>query len=277
MCVYIYKRAPVSHTMAKLEGEMEELKKNFAIHEDMMNVNVDTITARLDTMYNELKRIKSSCGAELQRMEGLLSAAQSVKSTPRSQSDSCTAVFGGFKGASSKDEVDSWLSTVLSTAGAKRPSDTYIKGEMANYNGLVFGKYATSTDMDTAVKKVQEMGLKYAGQSMWAKIDQPVQVRVPEGVLFAAKKMLVEWGWGKKSIWVDKDEQCVTCGGNHVMSVSVVDRKVRVVYDDGWEDYTFSKDHPNNVFWKDTLNKANEKMSRQAAPTKGLGKGKPSE
>ncbi len=42
---------------------------------------------------------------------------------------------------------------VLRNAGAPQPRDTHIKGDMQNFNGVVFGKYTTGTDRDVAVKK----------------------------------------------------------------------------------------------------------------------------
>ena len=46
------------------------------------------------------------------------------------QGDGLTAVFGGFRGASSKEEADRWLNMVLEQADAPGMVETYIKGDM---------------------------------------------------------------------------------------------------------------------------------------------------
>ena len=56
--------------------------------------------------------------------------------------------------------------------------------------------------------------------------------------------------------------------------MNLVAGKIEAKYGEGWDDYIFSEDHPDNVFWKQTLNTAQDKLNRRPQPTKGLGKGK---
>ena len=268
------KLSPVIDRVENLKNDVAVVKQDVQAVKNEVATNKITAATQMDRLEGQLREMKLVYAAEVHRLEGLLSTSHSGSSTPRSHTDCLTAVFGGCKGASSKDEADSWLSMVLKSAGAQRPGDTYIKGAMSNYNGLVFGKYTTTTDRDAAVKKVQEKGLVYGGQSAWAKVDQPPEVRTVEGVLFAAKNMLLEWGWDKTSLWVDKEEQRLKCGDDLVSAVCVADGQIHPTYGEGWNDYIFSKEHPDNTLWKDTLKAAAEKLSRKATSTKGKGKGK---
>ena len=86
--------------------------------------------------------------------------------------------------------------------------------------------------------------------------------------------MLSEWSWHKKRLWVDKEKQCLTCGGDSVLEVGIVDGALTISYGDGWEDYIFSTEHPDNVYWKDTLQAAGEKLKKKVKAAKGLRKGK---
>ena len=68
----------------------------------MLQTNAENINMRLDTMDNEFKTMK----AEFQKYKENKDPWASTTHTPRSDSDNCTVVFGGFKGACSKEEAD---------------------------------------------------------------------------------------------------------------------------------------------------------------------------
>ena len=174
--------------------------------------------------------------------------------------------------------MSNWSNTVLQESDGPQPYDTYIKGDMQQFNGIVFGKFASTQERDLAVKKVQQKRLSYGGQDVWAKPDQVLEVRVLESVLFAAKKMMVDWQWHKKNLWVNKDLGCLTLGSEHVLSVEVVESCVKVTYGNDWEDYIFNSEHPDNTFWKSVLETAANKLKKKKSEgTKGMGKGKPHE
>ena len=139
---------------------------------------------------------------------------------------------------------------------------------MQQFNGIVFGKFASTQERDLAVKKVQQKRLSYGGQDVWAKPDQVLEVCVIMIFLFAAKKMMVDWQWHKKNLWVNKDLGCLTLGSEHVLAVEVVESCVKVTYGKDWEDYIFKSEHPDNTFLK---------KKKKSEGTKGMGKGKPHE
>ena len=65
---------------------------------------------------------------------------------------------------------------------------------MQDYNVIVFGKYTNTKERDLAVNNIKKSTHSYIGQEVWAKPDQiRSEVRVLESVLFAARKMMVDW------------------------------------------------------------------------------------
>ena len=216
-------------------------------------------------MSSDLEKLKAS----LEANEDAAGTA-SFRSTPRSEIDTNTIVVGGFKGACSKEEVDGWLRHVLSKAGAEYPTDTYIKcKDMKDFNGVVFGKYNGPVARDKAIKMVKESAQTYEGQQVWAKSDMPLEIRTAQGVLFAAKHMLTssEWGFDKKSLWVDTDNNILTCGNEKVMNTRVENQKLHIGYASGWQDFIAA----GNEGWAKTIKEAEETISKK--PTKGIGKG----
>ena len=255
------KLAPMSQNISRLESQVGDLKKQVTENEDMMNVNMENMTKRMDAMEEDVKQHKAFLAA-------------SALSTPRvsrgdSSEDNHVAVFGGFKGAGSKKEVDEWLWDVLWKAGAAEPVETYIKGDMGDYNGLVFGKYNSKAERDTAVNMTQRSEQEYDGHRIWSKIDLPLKVRVCQNILFGAKRLLVDWGFDRKGLWADMDEQTLTCGSDVILSLDVSDGLV-LKYGEGWEAYMSQDDDT----WKKMVQVAQQKLSRGQKPTKGVGKGK---
>ena len=126
------------------------------------------------------------------------------------------------------------------------------------------------TERDAVVSKVQSSRLQYDGEKVWSKVDQPLDARICQRVLFAAKNMLMGWGFDRKSLWVDKETQMLKCGEEMVLQTSVHDGAVVVEYGSDWESYIIK----DNEEWNTVLVNAKEKMATSRTPTKGLGKGK---
>ena len=105
---------------------------------------------------------------------------------------------------------------------------------------------------------------------MWAKIERAIEVRTAQGILFAAKNMLCseDWGFDKRSLWVDTDENVLTCGGDDViMKTGIDNHKLLIEYGDMWKDFI----ETGNEQWAKTVKEAEEKVAKK--PTKGVGKG----
>ena len=273
------KLGPVSQTMARLEEDVEDLKKNMTDVESIVQSNVDNIAGRVDHMEAELKHMKDGMAQSnnqslinrLDAMEMRLSL-QTYPDTPRSQvSGEYTAVVGGFKGAYDKTQLDAWMSTVFWTAGAKEPTETYIKGTMENFNGIAFAKYPTKDERDSAISKIQAATLDFDGQKVWAKPEQPLKTRTATSLLFAAKRMLVDWQFDKRSLWVDTENLCLTCGEEEdmIFKIELEERDLTIVYGFEWQTYMES----DNETWTQAVEAARTNIKKQQL-RKGVGKGK---
>ena len=164
----------------------------------------------------------------------------------------------------SKDELDEWLDAVLWHAGAPKPTDTYFKGDMSDFNGVMFGKYTTKADGDATIKKVRLSAQEFSGQKLWAKRDQPLEDRVVESVLFGAKKMLVDWRWNKQALWVDLELKHLSCGGDIALTVGVEGGILKIDYGAEWEAYIAKE----NEMFTSMIQDANSKLVKQLPPTK---------
>ena len=103
---------------------------------------------------------------------------------------------------------------------------------------------------------------------MWAKPDQALEPRVLQSFLFAVKRLLVDWGFEKRSLWVDTDAGTLWLGDEVVVAACVRDRRLALDYGTDWQDYLSSPD------WRELEETANQKLSKGGAATKGVGKTK---
>ena len=243
------KLKPVTHAVKELQGEMEELKMK-------VYTNEDEFAKQHREMKDELAHLKTR--------------PQSVASTQQSE-DGATFVLGGFRGASCQDELDRWIWRALGDAGAGMPVKTYIKGEFSSFNGVAFAKYPSIVERDATIDAVRKAGLKYAGQEVWAKQDQPLETRALQTILFGVKSMLIEWGFEKKGLWVDLSNMCLARGGEKVLSTSVKDISPVINYGVGWEEYIMPAGL--NATMTELIKVATAKLHRASSPTKGVGKG----
>ena len=92
-------------------------------------------------------------------------------------------------------------------------------------------------DRDNAVRKIREAKIQEGGKFVWAKPDLPLQVRVPQGLLFGAKRLMVEWEFPKNSLWADPDNLTLQYGDEKVLEVSVLDDNLHLQYGPEWEEY----------------------------------------
>ena len=161
---------------------------------------------------------------------------------------------------------------VLPDAKAIPPIQNYIKGEFSSFNGVAFGKYSSAVERDAAVEAVRKASLEYGGQKVWAKPEQPLETRALQSVLFGVKKMLVDWGFDKKSLWADTSDMSLSCGNDLVIKMTVDNKTPTIEYGVEWETYLMPDGTNKTV--TGLLDAAKEKLQRSSAPSKGLGKGK---
>ena len=74
------------------------------------------------------------------------------------------------------------------------------------------------------------------GHQYVQKVAQTLEVCTVEGLLLAAKTMLSRYRWDEKSLWVDKEQQCLKYGDDAVLKVGAADGEMTISYGNGWGD-----------------------------------------
>ena len=241
-----------------------------------------SIDMAVDPLRSEISELKSRVGAmeavgsldraskdKIAQLEGAIAR---LRRDPPTASQNTTAVFGGLNGASSKIEVDKWVSYVLRAVNAPVAGEIFTKGAFEDFNGVAFAKFASVDDMSNAVEKVRKAALEYDGRKIWAAPDQVLEARVLNGLLFATKSLLTTWGEDRQSLWVDLEQSTVLFNKEEVLRAKIIDNNIVIDYGIEWKEYLQS----NGNEWDEKLRTYQEKLNKRPLP-KGSGKGKKKE
>ena len=133
------------------------------------------------------------------------------------------AVFEGLKSAHDTEAAKKFLTDKLKEKHVTLPSDIYYKG--SEFNGLLFAKFSSMAERDTAVEVFRNGKYTCGDFKVWAKIDKPIEGRVPETFLFALKKILISWGFDRKDVRVEIDtaDKHIIVEGKKIISANVKD------------------------------------------------------
>ena len=148
------------------------------------------------------------------------------------------------------------------------PTEVFIKGDMSDFNDVVFGRFSSLADRDVAVKKVSQAKLSFDGQKLWAKQDKPLMQRIPESVLFGIKRLLMtKMDLHRGSLWVHLSTRELHFEKELAIRVTCQDGVINLTYGTEWETYMTSED-PG---FEDIAKDANAKLRHFTM--KGRGKG----
>eukprot|EP00959_Pyramimonas_sp_CCMP1952_P093123 1949096-Pyramimonas_sp.AAC.1 len=64
--------------------------------------------------------------------------------------------------------------------------------------------------------------------------DAPPGDRIPQSLLFALKRLLVDWNYDRKCVWVDIPSKTLYVGGERVISTGVEGMDLITDFGEGW-------------------------------------------
>ena len=109
---------------------------------------------------------------------------------------------------------------------------TYIKSE--KFQGLLFVKFASVVDRDTAVALLRSGSLKIGESPVWATQDLPVPVRARKLFLMGLRWQLAQWGFWKQEININDDFTCMHIGTKLVIKIANGEGRLLFNWADDW-------------------------------------------
>jgi hypothetical protein len=183
--------------------------------------------------------------------------------------DELTIVLGNVPNVTTLEQAQEWLSKRCVANNMPPPIETYCKS--AEFNGVLFAKCLSASLRDQTISVVR-MNNGTSFPKPWAKIDQPLDIRTGENTLFAFKRMLVDWGYNKGCIFVDREARTLSVAGTKVLEVVIEENALKMKWCNGewesWEDLQAAEELAAiRQKAQDTLNRAKGSID------KGKGKG----
>ena len=127
-------------------------------------------------------------------------------------------VVGGLATLTDMQSATTWVTNTLVSMRGPSIISTYIKSE--KFQGLLFVKFASVVDRDTAVALLRSGSLKIGDSPVWATQDLPVPVRARKLFLMGLRWQLAQWGFWKQEIDINDDFTCMHIGKKMVVKVA---------------------------------------------------------
>ena len=193
--------------LSPLKGAIEKLSTDLGIFKTKMKDELQAMGLKLKSVESQASEAADKVSVlekELQNFKrdakaDITNSLAALKLEPPESSDAnLTVVIGNIPNASNLEQADAWVSKRCSEASVPKPVRTFLKSEV--FGGVIFAKCASGSQRDALIEIIRNTP-QGANPKPWANIDQPINVRTAESVLFAFKFMLVDWGFGKQSVW----------------------------------------------------------------------------
>ena len=234
--------------------KLETVLQNILANENTQNKSTNT---QLDHMQQQLDQLQSR-----------VDAFNTTSSSPTTPTDiSCAMVVGGLQHLATLHAATQWLSDKLSALQGPMHQGTYIKS--TTFNGLVFAKFASKLERDTAVALLRSVKFNEGDQTVWATQDLPPNVRARKLFLMGLRWQLGEWGFVKREIHMDEGYSKLMIEDQLILQVSdKADGVLQLAWSNEWANWEEFQQAPE-------LHKLAEKANAILGKhTKGAGKSK---
>jgi hypothetical protein len=266
-------------------SSVDRLTADLGVFKERMNSELASMGLRLKEMERESTEAKAKVHAletkaekrngpadqEItDRITRILEGMNLVSPGPH-KDETMTIVIGNIPGVTTIEQAKEWVAKQCGSKGIPKPLDTFCKSD--EFGGIVFAKCQSVAHRDALIAGIRgtpTMG----GKTVWAKVDQPIDARTVDGILFGFKRMLVDWGYNKRAVWVNTDSKALSVAGKEIVKVSVQDRQLVLQWcDSEWQQWEELQTATELTKIKDDAQtKLNHAKELAAGSTKGKGK-----
>ena len=230
------KLIPLNESLNRILGDLNQFKKSVREEFDTIGMKMTIVedfnskmSARVSCLEDEIKQMKLTT----------FSASALDQGSTRNN----TIVVGNLPGEATNtfEAAQGWVKKHCDQHGLAhfQTTDMYCK---TNFVGLVFVKCGSPTDKDKLLSSITEVAKPTAHlktKNLFAKPDQPMDIRMAESCLLRMKRMLGDWGYNKTCIKVEGDfSKTLSVAGKIIVKAVVQDYKLVLQWTDGeWESW----------------------------------------
>ena len=225
------KLTPISESISQILGDLTQFK-------DSVRKELNTLGLKLSSVETETSNALSKISVLELELQQLKIDGKSEKSNNMANVSNNNVVIGNIPGGDTFEGATAWVKKRIDTSGLNEPIDMFFK---TKYAGLVFVKYGSTDDREKLISNIEEFAKKTMSlgpKNVFAKVDQPIDIRMAESCLFRMKRMLTGWGYNKSCIKVETGERIkrLLVANKEVVTAHVQDYKLILQWSDGdWE------------------------------------------
>ena len=261
--------SPLSASIEKLTQDLGVFKTKMKDELASMGLKIKQVQnqgsealTKVQQLEKDMQQLRDGTKSEITKMLSEMKLDKPVETDTN-----LTVVFGNIPDANTFDKAQGWIAKRCGETGVPKPVEIFHKSE--EFTGILFAKCTSASHRDNLISSVRSAPAN-GGPKPWANIDQPMNIRTAESALFAFKRLLVDWGFNNKSVWVDKEKRILSVEGKEVMKTSVEDFVLKIEWCDGkWEEWSALQSAPEFLTMKTN---AQDKLDKVKG-YKGKGKG----
>ena len=176
-------------------------------------------------------------------------------------------VVGGLASLADMPSATQWMVETLQSMRGPSVAGTYTKTD--SFQGLLFVKFHTVMERDTAVALIRSASLKLGDAHVWATQDLPVPARARKLFMMGLRWQLAQWGFVKREIQLDDDFISMRVGPRKILQLTIEKDMLNCKWSDTWSAWKELHDSPELA---QLIARSNNVLQRQQS--KGAGKSK---
>jgi hypothetical protein len=143
-----------------------------------------------------------------------------------------TMVIGGLQQLKSLQEATTWLGEKLKDMNGPSHCGTYMKSSC--FQGLLFAKFRSVYDRDTAVALLRSDTIMMGEKRVWATQDLPLQTRARKMFLLGLRWQLGQWGFVKREMVIDENYDTLSIEGKVIVKIVISQHDLDIQWADEW-------------------------------------------
>jgi hypothetical protein len=264
---------PISASIDKLTQDLGIFKTKMNDELAAMGLNLKQVQAqgseaveKVAKLEKDMQDLKDGTQAEITKSLNALQLDAAGKTDTN-----LTVVIGNIPAATTLEHAANWVTKRCVETGVPQPVEIFTKSE--TFAAIAFAKCTSASHRDNLIASVRNAPTGSLPKQ-WANVDQPINIRTAASVLFAFKRLLGDWGYNKKSVWVDTEKLVLSVAGKEVMKTVVENYVLKISWCDGeWEEWSDLQSAGEFITLKSTAQGRLDKMKDFKGDAKGKGKG----
>jgi hypothetical protein len=268
----------LTQNLHPISKSIDQILEDLTKFKESVRKELNTLGLRITSLEKETSNTSDKVSWLEREVEQLKLRPNSVNPQVNANTNS-NVVIGNIPGGGTFEAAQEWVKKHCEKASLIQPNDMFFKSD---FNGIVFAKCDSVDDRDRLITSITQFSKRSDPgnqNKVWAKLDQPLDIRTAKSCLLRMKWMLVEgWGYNKSCIKVDTEANppTLSVANKEIVTAMVQDHKLVLRWSDGeWESWDDLQSAGELAKIKSELQ---DKLSKAKEMSESKGKGKrPSE